>query len=292
MPNQRNFRSDITSITEPRFLASRIVRFPEEGILFEQIPSSFGYEIIDNIEVHFYTVKGNTLVFSFIIDSKDSDILKSHVVSYEDNTFKNYIRIDFTTLFEKNNTTILPGNYNVVMNFFANEIGDYNNRKMFVQEISDSRTEVQLQFFQTSDIERREQNIEDLKEFVPSSFPKPVAIGVAEKIFRSGVQLADDTEGLTYNNILENIELNSSDTTQTIDNTLERVRRLSPVAEDGLQESINNFLPRLYEKIREEIVIRGDRRIQEDEFREFIEEAVDNELKYLQSTVDRRILIT
>jgi hypothetical protein len=290
MPNQNNFRSDITTTTEPRFLASRIVRFPDEEILFETIPSSFGYDVLDNIEIHFYSIPNNSLVTSAIIRAEDSsNVLKSHIVSYNDGTFKNYIRIDFTAFFEKNNIILLPGDYKIVLNFFADEIGNYNNRKMFIQEISDSRTEVQVQFFTTTDIQLQQDNINDLNEFVEPSFPKPVAIGVAEKIFRSGVQLLNDSEGLTYNNILQNIEIVEQ---QILENTIERVRKLSPAAEDELKESINNFLPRLYEKMREEIVIRGDRRIQEDEFKEFIEEVVDNELKYLQSTIDRRILIT
>jgi hypothetical protein len=292
MPNQNNFRSDVTTTTEPRFLASRIVSFPEEEILFEQIPASFGYDVFDNIEIHFYSAPENNLIASLVVAAEEGDVLKSHVVSYEDGTFKNYIRIDFTALFQKKQIILLPGDYKVVMNFFADEIGSYNDRRMYIQEISDSRTEVQLQFFDTRNLQDRVDNIDSLKEFVPPSFSRPVAIGVAEKIFRSGVQLVDDTEGLTYNNILENIELDSSDVAQTVDNTIERVKRLSAIAENGLKDSINNFLPRLYEKIREEIVIRGDRRIQEDEFKEFIEEVVDNELKYLQSTIDRRILLS
>jgi hypothetical protein len=290
MPNQNNFRSDITTTTEPRFLASRIVRFPDEEILFETIPSSFGYDVLDNIEIHFYSIPGNSLVASAIIRAEDSSsILKSHIVSYNDGTFKNYIRIDFTAFFEKNNIILLPGDYKIVLNFFADEIGNYNNRKMFIQEISDNRTEVQVQFFTTTDIQLQQDNINDVNEFVEPSFPKPVAIGVAEKIFRSGVQLLDDSEGLTYNNILQNIEIVEQ---QTLENTIERVRRLSPVAEINLRDSINNFLPRLYKKIREEIVIRGDRRIQEDEFVQFIEEAVDAEINYLRSVVDRRILLS
>ena len=292
MPNQNNFRSDATTPDESRFLASRIVSFPEEEILLEQIPASFGYDVFDNIELHFYSSPENFLILSLVVNADDGDVLKSHIVSYEDETFKNYIRIDFTALFEKKQVILLPGDYKVVMNFFANEIGSYDNRRMYIEEISDSRTEVQLQFFDTQNLQDRVDNIDSLNEFVPPSFSRPVAIGVAEKIFRSGVQLVDDTEGLTYNNILENIELDLSDVAQTIDNTIEKVKKLSPVAEDELKESINNFLPRLYEKMREEIVIRGDRRIQEDEFKEFIEEVVDNELKYLQSTIDRRILIT
>jgi hypothetical protein len=292
MPNQNNFRSDVVTISDPRFIASRIVSFPEEEILYESIPASFGYDIFDNIEIHFYSVPNNNLLLSTLIDASDSDILKSHIVSYEDGTFKNYIRIDFTRLFEKKELFLRPGDYKIVINFFADEIGSYNNRKLYLQDISESRTEVEVAFFDTQDIEDLNENLIDLREFILPSFSRPTAIGVAEKIFRSGVRSTDtfrDEVGLTYNNILDNIELPGID--QTENNTLGRIRRLSSTAETEFSNQIEQFLPVLYEKIREEIVIRGDRRIQEDEFKEFIEEVVDSEIRRLQEVVDRRILI-
>jgi hypothetical protein len=289
MPNQNNFRSDITTETSPRFLASRIVSFPEEGILFEQIPASFGYEVFDNIEVHFYTIPENILLLSLVIDGGDSDILKSHVVSYPDDTFKNYVRIDFTALFNKTQTILLPGEYKMVLNFFADEIGSYNNRKLYIQEISESRTEVQLGFFDTNDLQELVENETELREFIEPSFPKPIAVGVADKIFRSGVQLQDDLEGITYNNILDNIGAAPG---QTIEDTIGRIRKLSSVAESSVETSINEFLVYLYGRLREEIVINGDRRIQEDEFEEFIEKVLAEEIGYLQSTIDNRIVVT
>lgn len=290
MPNQDNFRSDITTPADPRFLASRIVRFPEEEILYELIPASFGYDVFDNIELHFYSTLDDRLVVSLLIDVEGVDSLKSHVVSYADDTFKNYIRIDFTKLFDDNNLILPPGDYKIVMNFFANEIGSYEDRKLFIQRISESRTEVQLQFNPTGDLEERLANKSDLREFLEPSFPRPIAIGVAEKIFRSGVLAGDLTEGVTYDNILNNWERPELD--QFFENTLHRIRRLSPQVEEDMEEAIHEFLPRVYEKMRELIVIKGDRRIQEDEFLAFMEEAIEVEFNRLQSAIDNRIKIS
>jgi hypothetical protein len=293
MPNQDNFKSDVINDIETRTLASRIISDETEDILFEYIPASFGYDALDNIELHFYSFPANNLYLSTTIDAKDSDVLKSHIVSFADDTFKNYIRIDFTKLFEKKNISLIPGDYRVTMNFFSDEIGSYDDRKLYIDRISDSRTEVQLAYFNTRDPELRLENINELREFVLPSFSRPTAIGVAEKIFRAGVRTTDvsrDEVGLTYNNILQNIEV--AEIGQTENDALIKIRRLGNTVEDTLAQDIENFLPIIYEKIREEIVIRGDRRIQEDEFKEFIEEAVTDQIKKLQSAVDRRISIT
>jgi hypothetical protein len=74
MPNQRNFRSDITTVTEPRFTASRIVKSYDEGVLLEELPASFGFNELDNIEVHFYTLSSNSLVLSTVINLQDPDV--------------------------------------------------------------------------------------------------------------------------------------------------------------------------------------------------------------------------
>ena len=181
MPNQENFRSDVTTVTEPRFLASRIVRVPDELILLEELAASFGFDIDDNVEIHFYTVPDNILTLSTVIRIRDT-ILKSHVVKYQDDTLKNYIRIDFTKLFLDKNLVLLPGDYRVVMNFFSDEIGKYDNRILSVSQISPSRTEVELIFNNTTDEVVREQNLIALKEFVEVGLNKPDAAGLAQKI--------------------------------------------------------------------------------------------------------------
>lgn len=290
MPNQYNFRSDITTQTDSRFIASRVVKVPDEGILLEQLPASFGYDSLDNIEIHFYTVPGNLLITSAIVRLEDEGILKSHVVSYSDGTFKNYIRVDLTKLFTDKGIVLIPGDYKMVMNFFSDEIGRYDRMNLYLQDISESRTEVQLAFADSIDEVSTAKNENDLYEFISTSFDKATAVGVDEKIFKSGVELNDSSEGLTYENIVANIEMPSIN--QTYDNTIARVKNLGAGAEEKLQKDIEDFLEELFKTIREEIVIKGDRRIQEDEFRQFIVDAVNTRLVYLQSIADKRISIS
>lgn len=294
MPNQANFRSDVTTQTEPRFTASRIVRTYDEGVLLEELPASFGFDQFDNIEVHFYTVTGNNLVLSTNVRLSDTDVLKSHVVSYDDGQFKNYIRIDFTKLFNSKNQILIPGDYRMVLNFFSDEIGNYEERPLYIQQISPSRTEVQLGFVRNSGVDAVQQNKKTLKEFIEKSFDKPTALGVNEKIFKSGVELDNSTEGVTYDGIVANIEVPQSD--QTYETTIGRVQQLYPQAEQSLEDTVNRFVLKLFETLREDIIIEGDQRIQGDEYKELIRKAVFEKLPELQTqvrqNVDSTIIIT
>jgi hypothetical protein len=279
MPNQSNFRSDITNNTEPRFLASRIVQFPEDGVLNEQLPASFGYDADDVLEFHFYTQPGNTLLLSFTVELNIPDILKIHNVAYEDGTFKNYLRIDFTKLFEIKNLILVPGEYRLVINLFANEIGGYFDRNLKIEEVSNSRTEVQLKFRNPRDITELEQNKTSAREFILPAFPKKVATLAAEQILRRGVINNDPLQGVIYENIVEGL------------GALQRIRRLGGSVEQELREKINEYLLNIYEIVRERIIISNDERLQIDEFFEFVSDAVDEEIKEI-TTPDERITIT
>lgn len=285
MPNQDNFRSDITTTTAPRFLASRIVRVPEELILYEEIPASFAYDQHDNIELHFYSVLSNQLVLSTVINLKE-DIIKSHLVEYTDKTYKNYIRIDFTKLFNDKNLLLVPGDYKVAINFFSDEIGSYTKKILSIDAISTSRTEVQLSFNNTIDEPTIIENNRLAKEFVEKSFNKVDAIGTAEKIFKSGVELNDPFEGLTAKNVIQVIETGG----QTYNNTIGRVDKIN--ARGQFEKDLNDFIVDLYKTIVEEIVISKDERIQEDEYKILIQSAVSKKLENLRKSVDDRIKIS
>lgn len=285
MPNQTNFRSDITTKTEPRFLASRIVNTTSELIFFEEIPASFGYDKEDNIELHFYSTTTNQLILSTVVKLTD-DIVKMHTVEYLDKTYKNYLRVDVTKLFVDKNILLVPGDYRVAINFFSDEIGSYDNRILQVDFISDSRTEIQLSFNNSIDQPTINENNRLAREFVDKSFNKVDAIGVAEKIFKSGVELGDSTEGITSANILENVET----VEQTYDDTIGRISRLGILPE--FEKDLNDFILDLYKSIVEEIVIINDDRIQENEYRQIIETAVANRLETLRKSVDARIQIS
>jgi hypothetical protein len=286
MPNQANYRSDITTNIDPRFSASRIVRFPDESILSEEIPASFAYDQQDNLEIHFYTIPGNQLLLSTTVVINDA-IIKSQIVKYSDNTYKNYIRIDFTKLFVDKNLILIPGDYKMVLNFFSDEIGSYPNRILTIDTISPSRTEVQLTFNNTTDAPTRTENQRLADEFVQESFNKSDAVGVAEKIFKSGVELDDSTEGLTADVVVSNIDTVEG---QTYATTIGRIDKLN--LRESFDEQLNIFLVELYSFIREEIVINGDERIQQNEYEIFIREVVKNKIYSLQSKLDSRIKIS
>ena len=287
MPNQANFRSNITTQTEPRFAASRIVSNPSELILFEEVPASFAFDAQDNVEVHFYTIPGNQLLLSATITLSDN-IIKSHIVAYDDNSYKNYIRIDFTKLFVDKNLVLVPGDYRMVLNFFSDEIGSYTDRRLTIDTISPLRTEVQLTFNNVIDEVTRQEDTYLLTEFIEPSFNKSDAVGVAQKIFKSGVELDDSTEGVTADTIVENIVI--PEINQTYENTMARIDKLN--LRESFDTQVNDFLLQLCTFIQEEIVINGDDRIQQDQYERIIRSVVRNNIGNLQQIMDMRVRVS
>ena len=287
MPNQANFRSDVTTQTEPRFTASRIVSNPNEIILFEEVPASFAFDAQDNVEVHFYTIPGNQLLLSTTITLSDG-IIKSHIVSYGDNSYKNYIRIDFTKLFKDKNLILVPGDYRMVLNFFSVEIGSYTDKRLTIDTISPLRTEVQLTFNNVVDDVTRREDAYLLREFVEPSFNKSDAVGVAQKIFKSGVELNNSTEGVTVDNVVANIEI--PEINQTYANTIARIDKLN--LRESFNIQVNDFLLQLYTFISEDIIINGDDRIQQDEYEQIIRSVVRDNIGNLQQIMDSRIQVS
>jgi hypothetical protein len=289
MPNQSNFRSDITTPREPRLLASRIVQIPTETVLLEEVPASFGYDGEDNIEFHFYATPGNILLVSTTARLSDN-IIKSHIVSYGDGTFKTYLQIDLTALFVLRELVLIPGEYKVVINFFSDEIGSYEDRRLTITTISPSRTEVELQFNNEITPENLVENEQLYNEFIKPSFIRADAIGLVQKIFQSGVETGDNTEGILASNLFNNITIPEVNLRQRPEDTLDRISRINQF--DNLTVAINDFLPTLVALIQEQIALYGDDRIQVDELMPLIEDAVLQQLGELQNRVDNRIQIS
>jgi hypothetical protein len=286
MPNQANFRSDVTTPTEPRFSASRIVTNPSELILFEEVPASFAFDAQDNVEIHFYTTENQLLLSTTVVIA--DEIIKSHIVSYADNSYKTYIRIDFTKLFKDKNLILVPGDYRMVLNFFSDEIGSYTDRRLTIDTISPSRTEVQLTFNNVVDDVARREDEYLLREFVEPAFNKTDAVGVAQKIFKSGVELNDSTEGVTVDNVVANIEI--PEINQTYANTIAKIDKLNLRESFDLQ--VNDFLLQLCSFIQEEIVINGDDRIQQDQYEQIIRSITTDRIAELQQVMDMRITVS
>lgn len=287
MPNQANFRSDVTNRSDVRFTASRIVRTPSETLFYEELPASFGFDKEDNVEIHFYTIPGNQLILSTLVKI-DDDILKLHIVSYEDNTYKNYLRIDFTKLFLDKNLILIPGDYRVVFNIFSDEIGSYQNRKLTLDKISESRTEVQLSFNDTSDQIKLQENQYLLDEFMQKSFNKADSIVAGKQIFASDVEQVNNELGVTADTAIS--QINISTTGQTYNSTIGVVEKLGLLP--TFKQQINDFIPQLSKILTEQIVISGDDRIQERQMQDYIYNIVKQQITKLQGVVDSRIKIT
>jgi hypothetical protein len=276
MPNQENFRSDLTQLSQERKFVSRIIKVPEEGILFEELPGSFGYDSGDNVEIHFYTAQGNTLLLSVISDVSDESVFKFHTVEYDDGSIQTYLRIDFTELMELKNVILLPGEYKMVLNFFSDEIGSYNNKKLYIQEISPSRTEIQLGFVDNISPVKINENENLLKEFVPKSFDKLTAIGIAEIILVNSYIENDADTGLTFNQIFteqEKAKISRANLTLTA------------------QTSTQEFLTRTLETFTNKIIERLDERIQLDDFLTTLEESLQDNLSFIRERLQFKLSI-
>jgi hypothetical protein len=182
----------------------------------------------------------------------------------------------------------VPGDYRMVLNFFSDEIGSYTDRRLTIDTISPSRTEVQLTFNNVIDNVTRSENQSLLKEFIEPAFNKMDAVGVAQKIFKSGVELDDSTEGVTADTVVENIEI--PEIGQTYDNTMARIDKLN--LRESFDIQVNDFILQLYTFIQEEIVINGDDRIQQTDYEQIIRTIVANKITNLRQIMDIRIKIS
>jgi hypothetical protein len=287
MPRQENYRSDILSVQEPTFTASRIVSFPEEAILREYISTPIGTDKLDTIELHFYSIPKNVLLLSLLVDIRESDILKSHIVSYADGTQKNYLRIDFTELFRKNQITLVPGNYKMVLNFFSDMIGSTQNKKMIVQQISDSRTELQLSFKDTSDVELLQTNMAELREYVVPTYNSQEIIRVLEQIFVTGATLQDENIGITYD-ALANFR-GQFDTIGFPDQIANRILRVGLQFNENLKIEIEAILSEIFIEIRDFINLNYPSEIKDDDLRDIIESVIRMKILDAKERVDSKI---
>jgi hypothetical protein len=276
MPNQTNYRTDLAEINEPIAFVSRIVQSLEEGVLLEELPGSFGYDLNDNIEIHFYTAAGNVLLKSITANITDENIFKFHVVSYDDGSINTYLRIDFTELFEAKNEILLPGDYKMVINFFSDEVGSYNNKNLYIQEISPSRTEIQLGFINNISQPQIDANERELKEFVEPSFDKITAIGVAQVILKTAFDTDNTAVGLTFDTMFS----------ENIRNRIARAQLTS-----NTKTNVQNFLSTIYDAVKQKITNVQDERIQEDEFFTIVQSAVDENILQIETQLPSKINI-
>jgi hypothetical protein len=277
MATQENYTESLPSNSK-RYSVSRVATIPTDELLFAVEPADFGFTVNDNIEIHFYSKLTAGLVFSQRIDLTD-DILGIRTIDYVDNKFRNYITFDFNKYIELYPLKISPGDYEIVINIFSDEIGNYNDKKMLINAVSDSRTEVNLRF---KDI--TETNLLELNEFVKPAISKPYLDGILQNIFITAGRQSNQSIGVTIQAILG--ELSAAGEAQDLTRT-EQLGRLGEV-----QALVANLLETVYKRIQQILVSYPTFRVTEEEAKLIIERVFFEEFNKVRDSLRSDIILT
>jgi hypothetical protein len=170
MAEQRNYQSNIQELSNSynRYLVSRVIANKRDDLLDMEMPADFSDALLqNNIEINLYSIADNSLIFSDVVRNVSGSIF-TRTLQYNDNSLRKLLYIDFAKAPDLN----LPsGQYSVTLNFFADEIGAYDDRILKVNKISTSRTEVELKLTDSSQQLVLEQFATPL---IPAEFIRPV----------------------------------------------------------------------------------------------------------------------
>lgn len=174
MSNQSNYVEQI--VAEPRaYTVSRIAVGPDDSeVLLGRQPGEFGFDADDNVEMHFYDSSAR-LVGSVVVPVS-SGIISSRTIITPNSPKEEKVVIDMTRVQKELGLLVTPGIYTVTLNFFSDEVGSFTGRKLTIDEVSLSRTELRLKF--DGEPSFAEQN--QLFEFSQPSIPRVLAEGLME----------------------------------------------------------------------------------------------------------------
>lgn len=183
MPNIQSLTSDIGELSQlyPRYAVSRVIADKADDLLCAQVPVHIENISDLTVELHLYSLADNSLIFSDFLRSSGSSDIYVETLQYEDDTQRSLLYIDFAKFDQMQ--TVPDGTYSVTLNFFADEVGAYDNKNLKVNVISTSRTEVELNL---TDMEQ----LETLAEFTIPRIPATHIHDVLKQIFNQ--EGADD----------------------------------------------------------------------------------------------------
>jgi hypothetical protein len=298
MPNQNNFVQVIPN--NPRsFPVSRIAESDaDQDILEGRLPGQFGFDADDTIEMHFYDT-ANSLVGSVVIPVS-TGIISAKTIALPDGTTDEKVIIDMTRVQQELGLLVPPGNYNVSINFFSDEIGSYTDPKMIVEEVSPSRTELRLGFTNNT-VTSTEQG--ELFEFVQPAVPRVIAAGLVADTLGvnqqgTGVEINPEIETLIdtsrtaiqgfIDTVVEQLIAENPD-------IIGQLADLQPDAPENLNFTIEFLVGSIYDEVVALLSTTKNSkqfdRLQEDEMTVLLTQAIDNVLKntnlnlYTQDTV-------
>jgi hypothetical protein len=174
MANQQNFKSDIQTLSTQyiKYSVSRIFNNGKDNLLKMEVPVPSSALLNTDVEINFYSLFDNSLVYSDVIPAARKAI-STEVFQYTDGTFKTLLFIDFTKLTDYG---FPVGQYQLVLNFTENEIGSHIDQPLKVSNISPSGLEIELEYI-------NEPDIEELKNFASPQINKTWIYDAMKQIF-------------------------------------------------------------------------------------------------------------
>lgn len=175
MANQKNYVTDLQTLSESytKYTVSRIIANKKDNLLDMEMPADFSDALLENtVEINLYSLADNSLVYSNVMRNVSGSIY-TETLQYEDNSFRKLLFVDFS---KAQITDIPTGQYSVTVNFFADELGSFDNRVLKITKISTSRTEVELQLTDTT----LQSNLE---QFAIPRIPARYTIPILQQIF-------------------------------------------------------------------------------------------------------------
>ena len=130
MPKQPNYVQLIP--TKPQsFPISRLAESENDiESLTGRVPAEFGFDIDDNLELHFYDTQNNLINTTIV--SLNSGIISIRSLLLPDGTREEKVVLDMTRIQTELGIFLSPGTYTLVINLFSDEIGTYGNRKLSI----------------------------------------------------------------------------------------------------------------------------------------------------------------
>lgn len=274
MPKQPNYVQLVP--TKPQsFPISRIAESENDTEILEgRLPAEFGFDIDDNLELHFYDGQ-NTLVNTTIV-ALSSGIISIRSILLPDGTREEKLVLDMTRIQTELGLFLTPGTYTLVINLFSDEIGTYANKKLNIEEISESRTELRLGF----NVPFTEVEQQELYEFIQPSLPRVLAGGAINAIM-----------GIDGGDVVSNQQFEIAQTDEFVNDINVRLEELVPslreemidievTLPDELNQTIEIASAAIYDEFVQLVSATKDSnlfdRLQTDELDILIERAVDN----------------
>ncbi len=270
MPNQRNFQSNTTELSElyTRYLVSRVIANKQDDLLTIETNAEFSEAILqNNIEIHIYSLSDNSLIFSGVIKNINSAIF-TETLKYTDNTFQTLLYIDFAKALPR---LVLPnGQYSVTLNFFLDELGSYNSRILKVDTISTSRTEVQLKLTAPAS-----QSL--MQQFaiprIPVEYIEPVLSQIFNQTGSSDLVVPTSPVKIDSASLYQNFTSGSGEKLITYGFDVDDGSRLG--INTIAQNVLNTAYPLAFNKIQQVITVSGSTSFTETELSEYVIEAID-----------------